>query len=122
MAFAGIAKYFTKALDITSTATGAGADVLYTCPANFVSLVRFLHVSNGTANNKTYSVQYYNSADSTYKYVVDEHSLSANALEEIIEGGGYIALQPGDKLVCYAEASSDFHIVASGEEHYQPTG
>ena len=112
----------TQSISVAATSGGASGNVLYTCPANFVSLVRFLHISNGSSNNKTYSIQYYNAADSTYKYVVDEHSLSSNALEEIIEGGGYIALQPGDKLVCYAEATSDFHIVASGEEHYQPTG
>lgn len=121
MAFAGTARYFTAAEDITATAADASADVLYTCPANFVALVRFLHVSNGASNNKHYSVQWYDKSSDSYSYIVDQHALASNSLEEILQGGGYIALQAGDKLVCYADSASDFHIVTSGEEHYQPT-
>ena len=54
-------------------------------------------------------------------FLVDEHSLSANSLEEVIQGGGYLALAAGDKIVGFEDSSSDFHVILSGAEYYQPT-
>lgn len=119
MATVSTAKFFTKSVDLSATTGGASADVLYTCPNHFVALVKFLHVSNGSSNNKTYTMQWYEASSNTYYYIVDQHSLSANSLEDIVQGGGYIALNAGDKLVAFEEAGSDFHIVLSGEEHFQ---
>lgn len=115
------AKFFTKATDLSATAGGSSADVIYTCPTNFVSLIRFMHVSNGSSNNKKYSIQWYEASTSTYHFVVDARSLSANSLEEVVHGGAYLALAAGDKIVGFEESSSDFHVVISGEEHFQPT-
>ena len=121
MAFSDTAKYFTKGKDLSATAGGASGDVIYTCPNNFISLITFLHVSNGSTNNKKYSLQWYEAATTTYHFIVDEHSLASNSLEEVIQGGSYLALAAGDKIVGFEESSSDFHVILSGEEHYQPT-
>ena len=121
MATINNAKFFTASVDVTATAGGASSNVIYTCPNNFISLVRFLHVSNGGSNNKKYSIQWYEASTTTYHHVVDEHSLSANSLEEVVQGGSYLALAAGDKLVCFQESGADFHILLSGEEHFQPT-
>lgn len=121
MAFAGTARYFTACEDITSTSTGSSADVIYTCPANFVSLIRFLHISNGDAQKKV-AIQWYDKSADAYHYIVHDFNQDANSLTEVIQGGGYIALEAGDKIVAYQESSdADFHIMLSGEEHYQPT-
>ena len=121
MANPAAAKYFTKAKDLSATAGGASGDVVYTCPNNHVALITFLHVSNGSSNNKKYSLQWYEAATTTYHFIVDEHSLSSNSLEEVIQGGGYLALAAGDKIVGFEDSSSDFHIILSGAEYYQPT-
>ena len=42
-------------------------------------------------------------------------------MHEVIQGGAYIALQPGDKLQCFAETAGTYHVTMSGEEYYQPT-
>jgi len=121
MATLSTAKFFTAAKDISSTSGGASSDVIYTCPSNFIALVRFLHVSNGGSNNKKYSIQWYESDTTTYHYIVDDHSLSSNSLEDVVHGGSYIALKAGDKIVASKESGGDFHIILSGEEHFQPT-
>ena len=115
------AKYFAKAKNLSATAGGTSGDVVYTCPNNHVALITFLHVSNGSSNNKKYSLQWYEAATTTYHFIVDEHSLSSNSLEEVIQGGGYLALAAGDKIVGFEDSSSDFHIILSGAEYYQPT-
>jgi hypothetical protein len=115
------AKFFSAAKDLTATAGGASGDVLYTCPNNFISLIRFLHVSIGANATKKYSLQWYEASTTTYHFIVDEHSVAGNSLEEVIQGGSYLALRPGDKIVGFEESDADAHVIISGEEHYQPT-
>ena len=114
-------KYFTKAKNLSATSGGASGDVIYTCPNNFISLVKLIFVSNGATGAKKYSLQWYESATTTYHSIVDEVSLAASTNEKVIEGGAFIALAAGDKIVGFEESSSDFHVILSGEEHYQPT-
>lgn len=115
------AKFFSTAKDLTATAGGASGNVVYTCPNHFISLIKFLHVSSGAASTKKYSIQWYEAATTTYHFIVDEHSIAGHSLEEVIQGGGYLALQAGDKIVGFEESGGDFHIIVSGEEHFQPT-
>ena len=120
MAFAVAAKYVTKSVDVVSTDSAAPND-LYVCPNNFVCLVRFLHLSNSAANNKKISVYLYEASTSTHHYIVDHFASDANSMHEVVEGGGYIALNPGDKLQCFAETTLTYHVTMSGEEYFQPT-
>jgi len=115
------AKFFSAAKDLTATAGGASGNVVYTCPNNYISLIKFLHVSIGANSTKKYSLQWYEASTTTYHFIVDDHSLAGNSLEEVVQGGSYLALSPGDKIVGFEESGADAHIIISGEEHYQPT-
>ena len=115
------AKYFAKAKNLSATAGGTSGDVVYTCPNNHVALITFLHVSNGATGAKKYSIQWYELATTTYHSVADEISLAASTNENVIQGGAYLALAAGDKIVCFEEGGSDFHVTLSGAEYYQPT-
>ena len=115
------AKFFSAATDLSATAGGASGDVIYTCPNNYISLIRFMHVSIGANSTKKYSLQWYEAATTTYHFIVDDQSLAGNSLQEVIQGGGYLALSAGDKIVGFEETGADAHIIISGEEHYQPT-
>ena len=121
MAIVSTAKYFTKAKDLSTTSGGASGDIIYTCPNNFISLIKFLHVSSGASSTKKYSVQWYEAATTTYHFIMDEHSVAGHGIEEVIEGGAFLALAAGDKIIGFEEGGSDFHVILSGEEHYQPT-
>ena len=121
MATLETAKFFTAAKDLTATAGGASGNVIYTCPNHFISLLRFIHVSSGSSSTKKYSLQWYEDESSTYHFLVDDHSVAGNSLEDVLQGGDYLALRPGDKIVGFEETGGDFHVTVSGEEHYQPT-
>jgi len=114
-------KFFSAAKDLTATAGGDSGNVIYTCPNNYISLIRFMHVSIGATSTKKYSLQWYEAATTTYHFIIDDHSLAGNSLEEVIQGGSYLALSPGDKIVGFEESGADAHVILSGEEHYQPT-
>ena len=119
MANPASAKYFAKAKNLSATSGGASGDVVYTCPNNHVALITFLHVSNGATGAKKYSIQWYELATTTYHSVVDEVSLAASTNENVIQGGGYLALAAGDKIIGFEESSSDFHVTISGAEYYR---
>ena len=114
-------KYFTAVKDLTATAGGASGDVVYTCPANYVSVVKTLLISNGATSAKKYSLQLFVASTSTYSTFVDAVSVAASTNTFIVEGGGCLALQAGDKIVAFEESGSDFHVLVSGEEYFKGT-
>lgn len=114
------AKYFSAVKNLTSNSGGASGDVVYTCPANHVSLIKFINVCNGATSTKKYSIQWYEVATTTYHTVFDAVSLAASSNEKVIEGA-CLALKAGDKIVAFEESGSDFHITLSGEEYYNIT-
>ena len=58
MANPATAKYFTKAKNLSATSGGASGDVVYTCPNNHVSLITFLHISNGATGGTAACTMY----------------------------------------------------------------
>ena len=115
------ARYFTAVTNLSATSGGGSGNVVFTCPANHVALIKTLKISNGATSSKKYSLQYFEASTTTYHTIADEISLAASTNESYIEGGGCLALKAGDKLVGFEESSSDFHVVASGELYYQPS-
>ena len=113
------AKFFSAAKDLTATAGGASGNTIYTCPNNFISLIKLLHVSIGANSTKKYSLQWYEASTTTYHFIVDDHSVAGNSLEEVIQGGSYLALKSGDKIIGFEESGADAHVIVSGEEHFQ---
>jgi len=114
-------KYFTAVKDLSATAGGASGDVVYTCPANYVGVIKTLLVSNGATSAKKYSLQWYDASTTTYFTIVDEVSVAASTNTFVVQGGACIALQAGDKIVAFEESSSDFHVLVSGEEYFKGT-
>ena len=114
-------KYFTAVKDLSATAGGASGDVVYTCPNNYVAVVKTMLISNGASSAKKYSLQLYDASATSYLTIADETTLAANTNDFIVQGGACIALQAGDKIVAFEESSSDFHITVSGEEYFKGT-
>ena len=114
-------KYFTAVKDLSATAGGASGDVVYTCPANHVSVVKTMFVSNGASSAKKYSLQLYDASATSYLTIADETTVAANTNDFVVQGGACIALQAGDKIVAFEESSSDFHVLVSGEEYFKGT-
>ena len=64
-----VSKLVTESINVTATAAGASAQLLYQCPTNFSAVVTFLIVSSGTVANKDISIQFYHQETATYKYL-----------------------------------------------------
>jgi len=114
-----LSKFTTEGKTITSTSAGASADVIYTVPNNYSAIVRFLHLSNGTANNKKAYVQFYHQDDDTYHYIANGLAMDANSVFDLTNGN-YFNLHAGDKIVAYIETGMTLDVMISVEEYYDP--
>ena len=120
MSVLSIAKFITASITITATSGGASGNVLYTCPDHHDGLVKFLHITNGSTNNKKVSIEIYHVSSTQYHNLVNDLAMDANSIVDIIPGGSLLHLNAGDKLVCHMESGGIFDVTTSVEEHYEP--
>lgn len=100
---------------ITSTTTGAGADVVYTVPANFDAELTLLSCTNGAAINSI-SVQVYHADGTEYHYFLRAHSVAANDTHHALTSNR-LFLHAGDKIVAY-KVGGTFDVSVSGKQYY----
>jgi hypothetical protein len=119
MPFEVAGKFKTEGANITASAAGASAQVIYTCPNNFSALVRLLNVASGTAANKHISVQFYHSENAVYYYLLRGYDMTASSSFNVLNGS-IMSLHQKDKLVAFADSSGNFDIIVSVEEYFDP--
>ena len=109
---------FFESSSITATTTGAGADVVYTAPANFDSEITLLVCTNGAATNNI-NVQVYHADGTEYHYLLRAHSVAGNDAYNVLTSNR-LFLHSGDKIVAY-KAGGTFDVSVSGKQFFNPT-
>ena len=112
-------KFHTQGYTISSTSADAGATVVYTCPANFSAITRYLHLSNSSNSTQKVFVQFYHDDDVEYHYIANGLSMAGNSVANLVNGG-YFNLHSGDKIVVYGENANVIEVLVSVEEYYDP--
>ena len=112
-------KFTTESINVTATAAGASAQLLYTCPTNFSAEVTFLLVSSGTVANKDISIQFYHQETASYKYILRTYRMGSNNVFVVINTPSML-LHQGDKLVCFTDSTGNFDVTLSVEEYFDP--
>lgn len=112
-------KFHTQGYTISSTSADASATVVYTCPANFGAITRYLHISNNNTATKKVYVQFYHADDNSYKYIANGLAMSGHSVTNLVNGG-YFNLHAGDKIVVYGETANTMEVIVSVEEYYNP--
>tara|TARA_X000001388_G_C2223127_1_gene120055 strand:+ start:70 stop:444 length:375 start_codon:yes stop_codon:yes gene_type:complete len=112
-------KFTTASVSVASTSADASATLLYTCPANYTSIIRYVFISNATGSAKQIYIQWYDSSSTTYFTVANAVSVAANSTFELI-AGGLLALHGNDTIRVYKEAGATFNATLSTEEFYDP--
>ena len=97
-----VSKFTTENKRVTSTSADGSADVVYTVPDNYSAIVRFLHLSNGTASTKKANVQIYHNDDTSYQTLVNGLSMAANTTHSVVSGN-FFTLHQKDKIVSYID-------------------
>jgi len=119
MPFEAASKFKTEGANITATAAGASAQVIYSCPANFSAIVRFLNIASGSTANKHISVQFYHTEDTTYHYLLNAYDMASASSFNVLNAG-IMSLHQNDKIVAFSDSVGNFDIVISVEEYFDP--
>ena len=112
-------KFHTQGYTIASTSADASATVVYTCPANFSSIARYLHISNSSTSTKKVYVQFYHADDNEYHYIANGLSMSGHSVANLVNGA-YFNLHAGDKIMVYGETANTMEVLVSVEEYFDP--
>jgi hypothetical protein len=102
----------TVGLDLTTS----NQDI-YTVPASHESNIKSIFISNTSGNTVTFSLDWYDSANTTYHTIAEATTLKPNGLIQITEG---FWLLKTDKIRGLASANSSVHISLNVEEEYVP--
>ena len=112
-------KFKTEGQNITATAAGASAQVLYTCPNNYSAVVKFLNISsNGLANKKIY-IQIYFDDLNQYDHLLNGFDMTSGSSFNVLNGNTF-SLHQKDKILAYTDSATNFDIVLSVEEYFDP--
>ena len=112
-------KFHLESKTITSTSADGSADVVYTVPSNFSSIIRYLLLSNGTNAVKKAYVQLYHADDAQYHYLANGVQMDGHSILSLSSQGS-LNLHEGDKIVAYIETGMTLEITLSAEEYYDP--
>lgn len=99
--------------------TGTTTEDVYTCPANCVAEISYLHVHNTTGNTNI-TIEWYVAADSYTSHFLEGKNLGAD--EYITFGDIELVLQPGDKLQVTPDTAAHVDTILTVTETFVPVG
>jgi hypothetical protein len=99
--------------------TGTSTEVVYTCPANCVAEVTFIHVHNSTGNTSI-EIEWYVAEDDYTSHFIEGKNLGAAEWLQFpdIE----LVLQPGDKIQITPDTAAHIDTVLTVTETFIPVG
>lgn len=106
-----------KIRSIGTVMTSGVANVVYTCPPNYIAKMTLLFVANHGGNNKLVTIEWNDvSANESY-FLIGGAVLASTGFIKL--DGSYLVLNPGDTVIVTPEATSSMNATVTVEEHYE---
>ena len=99
--------------------TGTTTEIVYTCPANCVAEVSFIHIHNSTGNTNI-TVEWYVAADSYTSHFLEGKNLGA--AEYIQFPDIELVLQAGDRIQVTPDTAAHLDTIITVTETFVPVG
>jgi hypothetical protein len=93
---------------------GGALTTVYTVPTGYYAKWNLMYVFNGTGSTKTFTAYWHDTSASTDVYVLNANSVSSKEYVRM-DGGAYVVLEEGDKVVMQSEAGSTFSTICTFE-------
>ena len=100
--------------------SGTTTEVVYTCPANCVAELTFVHVVNGGVSTNSIDVEWYVAADNYTSHFLAGKSLGAGDNTTFIDID--LVLQPGDKIQVTPVSAGHIDTILTVTETFIPVG
>ena len=99
--------------------TSTSTEDVYTCPANCVAEISYIHVHNSTGNTDI-TIQWYVAADTYTSHYLEGKNLGAG--EYVTFADIELVLQPGDKLQVVPSTAAHVDTILTVTETFVPVG
>ena len=99
--------------------TGTSTEVVYTCPANCVAELTFVHISNGGSNNSV-DLEWYVSADDYASHFLAGKNIGGGEYLTFIDID--LVLQPGDRIQVIPSSAGHIDTILTVTETFVPVG
>ena len=105
--------------------TGTTYETVYTCPANAIAEVTFIHVVNGGSSTNSVEVEWYIHPDNNDGTAYTSHFLkgkSINASDYVSFSNIDLVLQPGDEIRVTPSSAGHIDTILTVTETFVPVG
>jgi len=99
--------------------TGTTTEDVYTCPANCVAEISYIHIHNSSGNTDI-TIQWYVAADTYTSHYLEGKNLGAG--EYVTFADIELVLQPGDKLQVVPATAAHIDTILTVTETFVPVG
>jgi hypothetical protein len=99
--------------------TGTTTEVVYTCPANCVAEVSFIHIHNSTGNTNI-DIEWYVAADTYTSHFLEGKNLGAG--EYVTFADVELVLAAGDKIQVTPDTAAHIDTILTVTETFIPVG
>jgi len=99
--------------------TGTTTEIVYTCPANCVSEISFIHIHN-SAGNTNITVEWYVAADSYTSHFLEGKNLGASEYVQFTDIE--LVLQAGDRIQVTPDTAAHIDTILTVTETFVPVG
>lgn len=100
--------------------TGTAYEAVYTCPANAVAEVTFIHVVNGGSSTNSVEVEWYIAADDYTSHFLKGKSINASDYVNFINID--LVLQAGDEIRVTPASAGHIDTILTVTETFIPVG
>lgn len=100
--------------------TGTSVEDVYVCPANCVSEVSYILVSNSDTSTHAVTLQWYVAADSYTSHFLSSKSLGGG--DYIVYPDVDLVMQPGDKIQVVPDTAGHIDSIITVTETFVPVG
>jgi len=99
--------------------TGTTTEIVYTCPANCVAELTFIHIHNSTGNTNI-TVEWYVAADSYTSHFLEGKNLGASEYVQFTDIE--LVLQAGDRIQVTPDTAAHIDTILTVTETFVPVG
>ena len=100
--------------------SGTATEVVYTCPANCVAELTFVHVVNGGGSTNSIDVEWYVAADNYTSHFLAGKSLGSGDNTTFIDID--LILQSGDRILVTPNSAGHIDTILTVTETFIPVG
>ena len=94
--------------------SGGTLTTVYTVPTGYYAKWNLMYVFNGTGSTKTFTAYWHDASASTDVYVLNSSSVSSKEYVRM-DGGAYVVMEEGDKVMMQSESGSTFSTICTFE-------